>query len=107
MPYMVPAKRVEETEQVAHPEPYCHDDHDIQYRFDGPLHGNEAVYKPEQHAHDDECKDNIDKWQEMLLSSDRGRMGPAGFSSAGLGRVAHSTWFGLLRLGDGAGVSSL
>ncbi len=72
MPYAVPAKRVEEPEQVAHPEPYCHDDHDIQYRFDGPLHGNEAVYKPEQHAHDDECNDNIDEWQEMLLSSDEG-----------------------------------
>ena len=69
MSYAVPAKRVEQPEQVAHPERYCHDDHDIQYRFDGRLHGNKAVHNPKQHAHCDECKDNIDEWQEVLLSS--------------------------------------
>jgi len=72
MPNAVPAKRVEQPKQVAHPERYDNDDHDIQYRFDRRLHGNEAIHNPKQHAHRDECKDNIDEWQEMLLSSDEG-----------------------------------
>jgi hypothetical protein len=72
MPYAVPAKRVEEPEQVADPKRYDNHDHGIQYRLDGRLHGDEAVHNPEQHAHGDECKDNIDEWQGMLLSSDEG-----------------------------------
>lgn len=83
MPDAVPAKRVEEPEQVADPKRYGNDDYDIEYRLDGALHGNEAVHKPKQHAHRDECKDNVDEWQKMLLSSDKGCMGPAGFSPAG------------------------
>lgn len=67
MPYAVPAERVEQPEQVADPKRYNNHDHGIQNRLDGPLHGNEAVYEPKQDAHRDECKDNVDKWQEMLL----------------------------------------
>jgi len=78
MSYAVPAKRVEQPEQVAHPERHHNDDHDIQYRFDGRLHGNEAVHNPKQHAHCDECNDNIDEWQEVLLSS-HGAHGHCGF----------------------------
>jgi hypothetical protein len=44
MPYAVPAERVEQPEQVAYPKRYNNHDHDIQYRLDGRLHGNEAVY---------------------------------------------------------------
>jgi hypothetical protein len=64
MPNAVPAKGVEEPKQVADPKRYDSDYHDIQYRLDGPLHGNEAVHKPKQHAHRDECENNIHKWQK-------------------------------------------
>ena len=77
MPNTVPTKSVEEPKQVADPKRYDNDHHDIQYRLNGLLHGNEAVHNPKQHAHRDECKNNIDEWQKMLLSSD-GCVGPAG-----------------------------
>ena len=68
MPYAVPAKCVKYPEQVA--DPKGHDDYhnEIQYRLDGPLHGNESVHKPKQHAHRNKCENNIHKWQRMLPS---------------------------------------
>jgi hypothetical protein len=70
VPNAVPAKGVEEPEQVAYPKRHDDDHHDIQYGLDRRLHGNEAVDQPKQHTYGDECENDIDKWQGILLLSD-------------------------------------
>jgi len=92
---------VEEPEQIADPKNHDDDYNQIEDRLDGPLHWDETVYKPKQHTHRDECKNDIHKWQRgsfQAIEAD----GPRGwhFHPQDPAAWLASTWFGLLRLGD-------
>src|SRR6185437_15423444 len=69
--YVYPGERVEDAKDIE--EPQDHGDHDdaIEDRFYGALHGDEAIHKPEQDAHDDQRDHDIDKRHRFLIPSRR------------------------------------
>ena len=62
------AQAVKEAEDIEEPEHHGDDDHAIENRLDVALHGDEAIHKPEQNAHDDERDYEIDKWHTVPFS---------------------------------------
>jgi hypothetical protein len=62
------AQAMKEAKDIEEPEDHGDDNDAIEDRLDVALHGDEAIHKPKQDAHDDERDYEIDKGHKILFS---------------------------------------
>jgi hypothetical protein len=57
--YVYLGKGVEDAKDIEQPQDHADDDNAIEDGFDVVLHGDEAIHKPEEEAHNDERDDEM------------------------------------------------
>ena len=64
--YVDPVHGGDNSKDIEQPDSHTDDHHNVENRFNGPLHGDKTIHEPQQQAYDNESDNNLNQWNGPL-----------------------------------------